>query len=173
MGTWIAVGIALFVLGSVMGLKPSTVDVRLDKLRMTARKLELNPKLIACPDWLRGKDNEFGKGMMGRYSIVIDGMKLPHIRYMVLENQWRAEKINEESDKTDFSLDKMALDLPKGIEPYVKGLEAKANGIHIYWEDVTYVRPATNPTYSQDNIETDLLAMKDKLTQWAKIMEQG
>ncbi len=157
MGTWIAIGVALFVLGSIMGLKPSAVDVRLDKLRMTARRLELNPKLVACPDWLRGKNNEFGKGMMGQYGIVIDGMKLPHVRYEMLENQWRAEKIDDEVGKTDFSLDKMALELPKGIEPYVKGLEAKANSIQIYWDDVTYVRPATNPSYDRFLVLTSFL----------------
>ncbi len=53
MGLWIAVAIVLFVLGSMMALKPSGIDQRLDKLRMTARRLGLNPKLVACPDWVK------------------------------------------------------------------------------------------------------------------------
>ena len=43
MGVWIVIAIILFVLGSMMALKPSGIDMRLDTLRLTARKLELNP----------------------------------------------------------------------------------------------------------------------------------
>lgn len=53
MGTLIGVIIVLFVLGSMMALKPNGIDQRLDKLRMTARRLQLNPKLVACPDWIK------------------------------------------------------------------------------------------------------------------------
>jgi len=68
MGTLIGVIIVLFVLGSMMALKPNGIDQRLDKLRMTARRLQLNPKLVACPDWIKGRDNEYGRGMLGQYS---------------------------------------------------------------------------------------------------------
>ena len=60
MGTLIGVIIVLFVLGSMMALKPNGIDQRLDKLRMTARRLQLNPKLVSCPDWIKGRDNESG-----------------------------------------------------------------------------------------------------------------
>lgn len=78
MGVWIAIAIVLFVLGSMMALKPSGIDQRLDKLRMTARRLQLNPKLVACPDWVRGKDNEYGRGMLGQYGLVLDKVQLPY-----------------------------------------------------------------------------------------------
>ncbi|MDE0843806.1 MAG: hypothetical protein OSA85_07065, partial [Psychrobacter pacificensis] len=66
MGTLIGVIIVLFVLGSMMALKPNGIDQRLDKLRMTARRLQLNPKLVACTDWIKGRDNEYGRGMLGQ-----------------------------------------------------------------------------------------------------------
>lgn len=192
MGIWIAIIIVLFVLGSMMALKPNGIDQRLDKLRMTARRLQLNPKLVTCPDWLPGRDNELGRGMMGQYCLILEGVQLPQTRYRVVEGQWRPDSdFIDTSDTTttlnipsairngqagsssvikkiDFSLDKMPLDLPASIEPSVKGLWTKANSIVIYWEDINYVRPITNPSYSAKTIEEDLLALKLKLEQWAE-----
>ena len=170
MGMWVGIFIALFVLGSMMALKPSGIDQRLDKLRMTARRLHLNPKLIACPDWLRGKDNEYGRGMMGQYGLVLEGTKLPHARYQAVDGQWRATE--GEGIPANFALDKAQIDLPPTIAPYAKGLLIKANSIVIYWEDIAYVRPATNPSYNTDAIEPDLMALKEQLHTWAMQMQR-
>ena len=196
MGMWIAIAIVLFVLGSMMALKPSGIDQRLDKLRMTARRLQLNPKLVTCPDWIKGKDNEYGRGMMGQYCLILENTTLPFTRYQVIDGQWRPDssfvdttiddnklivptaiRANQSNTHTaikkpNVSLDKMPLDLPVSIEPYVKGLLTKANSIVIYWEDIAYVRPATNPTYQQKLIESDLLALKEKLEEWALQMQK-
>ena len=196
MGMWIAIAIVLFVLGSMMALKPNGIDQRLDKLRMTARRLQLNPKLIGCPDWIKGKDNEYGRGMMGQYCLILENTNLPFTRYQVIDGQWRPDSSFVDTTKDDnklivptairanqsnthtaikkpnVSLDKMPLDLPVSIEPYVKGLLTKANSIVIYWEDIAYVRPATNPTYQQKLIESDLLALKEKLEEWALQMQK-
>ncbi|OXL27501.1 hypothetical protein [Psychrobacter sp. DAB_AL32B] len=197
MGMWIAVAIVLFVLGSMMALKPNGIDQRLDKLRMTARRLQLNPKLISCPDWIKGKDNEYGRGMMGQYCLVLEDTQLPYTRYQVIDGQWRPDSnfVDTTTDatklsipsairssqsnthttvkKTNFSLDKVALDLPVSIEPHVKGLLTKANSIVIYWEDIAYVRPSTNPAYQQKLIENDLLLLKQKLEHWALQMQKS
>ena len=151
MGMLIGVIIVLFVLGSMMALKPNGIDQRLDKLRMTARRLQLNPKLVSCPDWIKGKDNEYGRGMLGQYCLVLDDMQLPHTRYQVIDGQWRPDsrfvdtstkdtkltipsaiRSSQNNTKTDikkpnFSLDKMPIDLPVRIEPFVKRLLTKAN----------------------------------------------
>ena len=197
MGMWIAILIVLFVLGSMMALKPSGIDQRLDKLRMTARRLQLNPKLVTCPDWIKGKDNEYGRGMMGQYCLILENTNLPFTRYQVIDGQWRpdssfvdttnddnklivptAMRTNQSNvdttvKKINVSLDKVALDLPVSIAPYVKGLLTKANSIVIYWEDIAYVRPATNPTYQQKLIESDLLLLKQKLEAWALQMQKS
>ena len=185
MGMWIAIAIVLFVLGSMMALKPSAIDQRLDKLRMTARCLQLNPKLVACPDWVRGRDNEYGRGMLGQYGIVLDNVQLPLSRYRVIEGQWRTDSEASEADtvtdnamvnsaltkrtaiKANFSLDKTPLALPVTIEPFVKALLIKANSIVIYWEDIAYVRPMTNPSYKATAIESDLTVLKTQLEHWA------
>ena len=181
MGTFIGVIIVLFVLGSMMALKPSGIDQRLDKLRMTARRLQLNPKLVTCPDWVKGKDNEYGRGMIGQYGLVLDNVKLPLTRYQVIDGQWRPAS-NASSDnnslnsglaiQANFSLDKEPLALPVGIEPFVKALLVKSNSIIIYWEDIAYVRPITNPAYQQKAIETDLLILKENLERWALQMQK-
>lgn len=192
MGIWIAILIVLFVLGSMMALKPNGIDQRLDKLRMTARRLQLNPKLVTCPEWIPGRDDEFGRGMMGQYCLVLEDVQLPHTRYRVIDGQWRPDSSfvddsvdtvtlnipsairnhsanqNSTIKKTGFGLDKTPLDLPVSIEPFVKGLWTKANSIIIYWEDVSYVRPITNPSYRAQTIEEDLLALKSKLEEWAE-----
>ena len=196
MGTLIVVIIVLFVLGSMMALKPNGIDQRLDKLRMTARRLQLNPKLVACPDWIKGRDNEYGRGMLGQYCLILEETKLPHTRYHVIDGQWRPDssfvdtsvddKIltipsairssqisnNPAVKKTNFSLDKAPLELPVSIEPFVKGLMTKANSIIIYWEDIAYVRPLSNPTYHQQRIEADLLVLKANLEKWAIQMQK-
>lgn len=196
MGILIGVIIVLFVLGSMMALKPNGIDQRLDKLRMTARRLQLNPKLVTCPDWIKGRDNEYGRGMMGQYCLVLENTQLPHTRYQVIDGQWRPDssfvdttkddiKLNIPSairstqsspdtavKKTNFSLDKVPLDLPVSIEPFVKGLLTKANSIIIYWEDIAYVRPSTNPKYQQKAIESDLLVLKANLEKWALDMQK-
>ena len=196
MGTFIGVIIVLFVLGSMMALKPNGIDQRLDKLRMTARRLQLNPKLVSCPDWIKGKDNEYGRGMLGQYCLVLDDVQLPHTRYQVIDGQWRPDssfvdtskndvkltipsaiRANNSTNntiikKTNFSLDKTSLDLPVSIEPFVKGLLTKANSIVIYWEDIAYVRPSSNPAYQQKLIEADLLVLKKQLEQWASEMQK-
>ena len=190
MGMWIAIAIVLFVLGSMMALKPSAIDQRLDKLRMTARRLQLNPKLVACPDWVRGKDNEYGRGMLGQYGIVFDNVQLPLTRYQVIDGEWRPDtSVSELSTLSDsglhnsllskkvapqanFSLDKTPLGLPAAIEPFVKALLIKANSIVIYWEDIAYVRPITNPSYKAVAIEPDLLTLKAQLEQWALQMQK-
>ena len=196
MGILIGVIIVLFVLGSMMALKPNGIDQRLDNLRMTARRLQLNPKLVTCPDWIKGRDNEYGRGMMGQYCLVLENTQLPHTRYQVIDGQWRPDssfvdttkddiKLNIPSairstqsspdiaiKKTNFSLDKVPLDLPVSIEPSVKGLLTKANSIIIYWEDIAYVRPSTNPKYQQKVIESDLLVLKANLEKWALEMQK-
>ena len=197
MGMWIAILIVLFVLGSMMALKPSAIDQRLDKLRMTARRLQLNPKLVTCPDWIKGKDNEYGRGMMGQYCLILDDTNLPFTRYQVIDGQWRPDSsfvdtTNDDNKlvvptamrskqsnadttvkKINVSLDKVPLDLPVSIAPYVKGLLTKANSIVVYWEDIAYVRPATNPTYQKKLIESDLLLLKQKLEAWALQMQNS
>ena len=102
----------------------------------------------------------------------------------MIDGQWRpasnasSHDINNSGDnkslpvQANFSLDKEPLALPVGIEPFVKALLVKSNSIIIYWEDIAYVRPITNPAYQQKAIETDLLILKENLERWALQMQK-
>ena len=106
----------------------------------------------------------------------------------MIDGQWRpasnasSNNINASSDnnslnnglaiQANFSLDKEPLALPVGIEPFVKALLVKSNSIIIYWEDIAYVRPITNPAYQQKAIESDLLILKENLERWALQMQK-
>ncbi|WP_201535517.1 hypothetical protein [Psychrobacter ciconiae] len=173
MGIWIAIAVALFVLGSMLALKPNGIDQRLDALRMSARRLGLNPKLIACPDWIRGRDEELGRGMMGQYGLVLDNIQLPSLRYQVIDGHFRVLDSDDKSQKTAFLLDNVPVDLPPTIAPFAKALYIKANSIVIFWEDVNYVRPKTNPNYQKAQIEPDLLALKSRLEALATQLQQS
>lgn len=173
MGLWISIAIVLFVIGSIMALKPSGVEQRLDKLRMTARQVALNPKLVTCPDWLRGQDDELGKGMMGQYGLLLENANLPHSRYQNLDGYWRPlidDKFTASPTNNQrlFILDKTAIELPEVIAKHSKGLETKANQIVLYWQDNAYVKPTSNPNYHPDAIEADMLDIKSALQIWAK-----
>jgi len=119
--------------------------------------------------------------MIGQYGLVLDNVKLPLTRYQVIDGQWRPAS-NASSDnnslnsglaiQANFSLDKELLALPVSIEPFVKALLVKSNSIIIYWEDIAYVRPITNPAYQQKAIETDLLILKENLERWALQMQK-
>ena len=187
MGTWIAIAIGMFVLGTIMALKPSVVDMRLDKLRMTARRLELNPKVVACPDWVRGRNNEFGKGMIGQYSLIMDDMKFPETHYQVIDGMLRLEtpqgqgsdlniqssSIEEEAHSTSKQtlaqrLEGEPLTLPPSMAPLVKGVYLKANSLVVFWHDSSYVQPTTNPNFKVQQIEPELLALKSSMQTWAQ-----
>lgn len=195
MGLWLSIAIMLFVVGSIMALKPSGVEQRLDKLRMTARQVGLTPKLVACPNWLKGQNDELGKGMMGQYGLLLSDVNLPHHYYQNIDGQWRPlidgdvvdnladNMTNKVRDNTAakntahrqrlFSLDKTTIALPDAIAKHSKGLETKANHIVLYWQDTAYVKPQTHPNYHPDAIEADMLAIKSALQTWAKAINDA
>lgn len=187
MGTWIAIAIGMFALGTIMALKPSAVDMRLDKLRMTGRRLELNPKFIACPDWIRGRNNEFGQGMIGQYSLIMDDMKFPETHYQVVDgklqldgSQGQGSDLNTQSSSEkegshSVSKQRLAqrlegepLTLPPSMAPLVKGVYLKANSLVVFWHDNRYVQPATNPNFNIQQIEPELMALKSTMQTWAQ-----
>lgn len=187
MGTWIAIAIGMFALGTIMALKPSAVDMRLDKLRMTARRLELNPKFIACPDWIRGRNNEFGQGMIGQYSLIMDDMKFPETHYQIVDgklqldgSQGQGSDLNTQSSSEkegshSVSKQRLAqrlegepLTLPPSMAPLVKGVYLKANSLVVFWHDNRYVQPATNPNFNIQQIEPELMALKSTMQAWAQ-----
>ena len=49
MGIWIAIAIGVFIVGSIMGLKPSARETMRDNLRMAARRVGVQPNWSHAP----------------------------------------------------------------------------------------------------------------------------
>lgn len=170
MGTWITVAIVLFVAGSVMGLKPNARERFLDELRMAARRLGLQSKLVACPSWLVGKGGNVatdkGKGMIAQYGLVIEGGTMQPCDYQIIDGEWRPYTGNHPAN---FALDKRPVGLPPSITTGAQGLSAKANFICLYWhENIELGRPA-----NLENREKDLITLKTQLQQLANLVQNG
>ncbi len=147
MGVWIGLAVVLFVVGSIMALKPNSKDMQLDKLRMTARKLGLTPKLVACPDWIIGQYGEKGKGMIAEYGLILPNAKLPPCEYQVIDGKWRPYT---ENYTANFALDNEIINLPESIKATVKGLSLKANFICLYWQENIDIISKNNSEQSEN-----------------------
>lgn len=166
MGIWITVIIVLFILGSIFGLRPSARERFSDNLRTLARRLELHPKIVPCPDWLTldGDPTHNGKGMVAQYGLVIEHTTLPACDYQIINGEFRPYTGKHSAN---FALDKKPVDFPPSIAPNVLGLSAKANFIYIYWrENVGMGNPTT-----LENSENDLILLKNKLAEYAELIK--
>lgn len=166
MGVWITVFIAVFIVGSIMGLKPSAREGRLDNLRMQARKIDLQPKLVACPDWIKGNQAQKGKGMIPQYGLVIDEASMTPCDYQIIDGQWRPYTGNYPAN---FALDKQPINLPDSIAPYAKGLSCKANFICLYWQE----NMAMGDPRHLETTQNDLITLKSQLQQLARLVQNG
>ncbi|WP_019518816.1 hypothetical protein [Faucicola boevrei] len=166
MATWIIIGTILFIVGGIMGLKPSAKETRLDNLRMTARKVGLMPKLVACPAWLTGKTGERGKGMIAQYGLILEDGTLPPCDFQIIDGEWRPMTDNFAAN---FALDKKVVDFGENITPTVQGLSCKANFICVYWyENGNMGNPAI-----LENTEKDLILLKNTLQNLADLVQNS
>lgn len=169
MGIWIAIITVIFLVGTIMGLRPSAKENRLDKLRTLARKLELNPKIVQTPDWISLDDDPTrnGKGMIAQYGVVNSDVQLTPCDYQIIEGKWRPFTGNHPAN---FALDNRPIDLSPSIVPYVKGLSFKANFACIYWQE----NIAMNVNSNSDKLETtenDLILLKAKLIEYMNVVK--
>lgn len=166
MGTWIAIATVVFIVGSIMGLKPSARETMRDNLRMAARRVGLQPKLVPCPDWIVGDTGERGKGMIAQYGLVIDNAKMMPCDYQIIDGKWRPFTGHYPAN---FSLDNQAIDLPPSIANTVKGLSCKANFICIYWQENSQLGIKSQ----LETTEKDLILLKSQLQAYAKLVQNS
>ena len=166
MGIWIAIAIGVFIVGSIMGLKPSARETMRDNLRMAARRVGVQPKLVACPDWIMGDTGERGKGMMAQYGVVIQDAKMRPCDYQVIEGKWRPFTGHYPAN---FALDNREVDLPASIATTVKGLSCKANFVCIYWQENSQLGMKSE----LETTEKDLIMLKSKLHDYAKLVQNN
>lgn len=160
-GTIIIIIAMLFVLGNVMSLKPKMSEVRVGNMRMVARKMELHPKLVAMPDWLKNHRQDGCDGqstqalasheMTAKYTIINDDWQLPAKRLLWTGGDWQ----NEDGASINLEIP------PRSLLPHIQGLTTKANSISIYWQDEKYAKSfAIKDEQVMTMIEQDLLALK-------------
>lgn len=171
-GLTVTIVIILFIIGSIMGLKPNAKETRLDNLRNLARKLGLNPKLVPCPDWISPTDDPLnkGKGMIAQYGIILDTTTMRPCDYQIIDGTWRPYTANYPAN---FALDNQPTYLPEGlpksIAPFVKALSAKANFICIYWQE----NIALGDKSALETTEKDLIDLKSYLHKSAERIQQN
>lgn len=151
-GVWITLGIFLFFLGSLMALQPSAKQKALGKLREAGRKMQLNPRLVACPDWLVNARGEKGKGMVALYGLVLPDAKLPLMNALVIDEVMEIVKGNQ-----------VLVDMPCTI-PGALGVTMQANFIGLYWDEQLDNRQKNTPQLHAEK----LTYIKESLQTWAK-----
>lgn len=164
MGIWITVAIVIFILGSIMGLKPSARDTYLDNLRMTARKVGLQPKLVACPHWIVGRTGEKGKGMIAQYGLIVEDGKMSPCDYQIIDDEWRPMTDNFSAN---FALDKHKAEITPDITPTIQGISCKANFICLYWQENVNMGNKAN----LEKTEKDLIFLKNELQKIANLVQ--
>lgn len=117
--------VVAFVVGQASMLRPSRRDLFLIALRTEARKLDMNPRLLAPPEWYRGERPS--GGLLACYSILVEeGRKgLPYFRAERLSD---GEWVVRAGSKTLLT----QLVLPPEAESLI-AIEAQANATSLWW----------------------------------------
>lgn len=123
-GYWITGFIILFVLGSILGLRVSPREKALGQMRERARKMNLHPRLIAAPAWIK-HTTPSGKagGMVAFYSVLLPEAQLPLMQALVVDNKLKVQVGNPRFN--DYSLDLVG----------VQAVEMQANCVGLYWDE--------------------------------------
>ncbi|MDQ9008867.1 ammonium transporter [Acinetobacter gerneri] len=128
-GIWVAVVIAVFILGSIFGLRVSPREKALGIMREKARKMGLHPRLVAAPDWTHvPKATPDRASMVAYYSVLISDARLPLMRARVEEQ--KLQLIQGDEKFKDFPI---AL---KGIY----AIDMQANCVGLYWDEESDLR---------------------------------
>lgn len=117
--------VVAFVVGQASMLRPSRRDLFLITLRTEARKLGINARLLAPPDWYRGERPS--GGLLACYSLLVEeGRKgLPYFRAERLSD---GEWVVRAGNKTLLA----QLSLPPEAETLI-AIEAQANATSLWW----------------------------------------
>lgn len=152
-GAWVVIIVVCFIIGNVMGLKPKMSEVRVGEMRLFARRIDLNPKLVPIPHWLA--DVAGKSGMIAQYTLINDEWRLPAGQVMWIEGAWQEEFVTAIP--------------PSFCIPHLKGLSMKANSITLYWYDESYAKSfAIKDEGAMAKMEQDLMELKEFLVNVAK-----
>ncbi len=154
-----------------MGLKPSARETRLDNLRTAARKIGLQPKIVACPSWISvdGDPTQKGKGMIAQYGLIIEDGSMKPCDYQLIDGLLRPCTDNYPAN---FALDQQPLNLPASIKATVQGLSFKANFACIYWQETVGINHGIG-NHALETTENDLILLKTQLQHYANLVQNG
>ncbi len=128
-GIWVAVVIAVFILGSIFGLRVSPREKALGIMREKARKMGLHPRLVAAPDWTHvPKATPDRASMVAYYSVLISDARLPLMRARVEEQKLALLQGNDKFKDFPIAL--------KGIY----AIDMQANCVGLYWDEESDLR---------------------------------
>ncbi|ENV35243.1 hypothetical protein [Acinetobacter gerneri] len=128
-GIWVAVVIAVFILGSIFGLRVSPREKALGIMREKARKMGLHPRLVAAPDWTHvPKATPDRASMVAYYSVLISDARLPLMRARVEEQKLQLLQGDEKFKDFPIAL--------KGIY----AIDMQANCVGLYWDEESDLR---------------------------------
>ncbi|MDV2438290.1 ammonium transporter [Acinetobacter gerneri] len=128
-GIWVAVVIAVFILGSIFGLRVSPREKALGIMREKARKMGLHPRLVAAPDWTHvPKATPDRASMVAYYSVLISDARLPLMRARVEEQKLQLIQGNDKFKDFPIAL--------KGIY----AIDMQANCVGLYWDEESDLR---------------------------------
>lgn len=121
--------VIVFVLGQWMMLRPSPRERLRGQLRERAKKMALNPRLVAAPTWLgvRGDTQRTG-GMVAFYHLVLADAQLPLVQAKVVDGRLRVIHGARSYHDQPFTL------------AGAVAIEMQANSIGLYWDEETDIR---------------------------------
>lgn len=131
---WVMVAVGLFIWGQLLLMRPDRHEKALMHLRDAARKQNLQPRLVAAPEWLVPRS-----GMVACYSVILPQARLPY---------WRAQPNAQGQWQTVAG----GLDLLQGITlpaelSMALALEGQANSVSLYWRE--QAGPEVLPIFKQ------------------------
>ena len=123
-GLWVAIFIGIFLLGSIFGLRVSPREKALGMMREKARKMGLNPRLVAAPNWTGvPMATENRASMVAYYSVLMPDTRLPLMRAKVEDQKLKVIQGDEKFNDFPIAL--------KGIY----AIDMQANYVGIYWDE--------------------------------------
>ncbi|MEC7120802.1 MAG: ammonium transporter [Pseudomonadota bacterium] len=122
---YIVIGlIIIFVFGQWMMLRPSPRERLRGQLRDRAKKMGLNPRLVAAPEWIGIRNDTQRKGgMVAFYHVVLPEAELPLTQAKVVDGRLRV-----------IHGARAYHDVPFAVIGAI-AIEMQANCVGLYWDE--------------------------------------
>lgn len=118
---WVMLAIAVFVGGQILAMRPNGRDQALMRLRETARKTGLQPRLLPPPDWLKQQHRQ----LVACYTLIVPTAEMPYWRAQQVDGQWQTVSGKDHLQGIEF---------PPAAGQLL-ALEGQANAVSFYWQE--------------------------------------